>query len=109
MRQLSHHKDTTIISSVENVNLFLKTYGPNTGTIDHGVPGVAQYLPYYEFIIPHHTSKNFATIVIATRDITGLRLDKKTVKADAFVGLETVSISEKLYSIFSIPVDAETS
>jgi len=101
----TNHKDTTIISSVENVNLFLKTYGPNTGTTDHRVPGVAQYLPYYEFIIPHHTSKNFATIVIATRDITGLRLDKRTVKSDAFVGLETVSISEKLYSIFSIPVD----
>ena len=101
----TNHKDTTIISSVENVNLFLKTYGPNTGTIDHGVPGVAQYLPYYEFIIPHHASKNFATIVIATRDITGLRLDKRTVKADTFVGLETVNISEKLYSIFSIPVD----
>ncbi|VDI02449.1 Hypothetical predicted protein [Mytilus galloprovincialis] len=99
----TNHKHTTVVSSQEEIILFMKAYSPHTGTIDSVVPGVNQYLPYYEFVVPRNTNENFATFILPLGEAPGIRLNNRQFELSQF-SVVNVHVFDTVYSIFSISI-----
>ncbi|CAC5417317.1 unnamed protein product [Mytilus coruscus] len=100
----TNHKNTTAITADQNVLLFLKIYSPHTGTIDVTVPSETQYLPEYQFIIPHGAMKSLATFIIKLDFTQGIRLNGDIIKNDEFNQKMTINLNTNVYQIFSVNV-----
>ncbi|VDI02450.1 Hypothetical predicted protein [Mytilus galloprovincialis] len=99
----TNHKHTTVVSSQEEIILFMKAYSPHTGTIDNVVPGVNQYLPYYEFVVPGNTNENFATFILPSGEVPGIRLNNRQFELSQS-SIINVRLFDTVYSIFSISI-----